>query len=96
MLDNEPKRRIETVTRLVTQILAKYNLREPVAAEAELAKLGMTSIDMVELMLTVEADFDVTIPPTEITLENFRSIAAVDRLVGKLSPSASGSAAAAA
>ena len=69
---------------LVAAILAKYPEAGPLAPEADLARSGMTSIDMVELMLAVEAEFDVTIPPPEITLENFRSVAAVDGMVTKL------------
>ena len=56
----------------------------PIAPDAELARFGMTSIDMVEVMLGVEAEFDVTIPPAEITMENFRSVAAMVGLVSRL------------
>jgi acyl carrier protein len=48
----------------------------------------MTSIDMVEVMLGVEAEFDVAIPPAEITMDNFRSVAAMVSLVSRLRPTA--------
>lgn len=80
----------DKVTDLVTEILAKHGVGGEVGADVELAKLGMTSIDMVELMLGVEADFDLTIPPNEITLENFRSVAAIRRLVERLGADVAG------
>lgn len=73
------------IATLVGEILAKHGPAGDVAQDAELAKLGMTSIDMVELMLGVEADFDILIPPPDITAENFRSIATIRRLVERLS-----------
>jgi acyl carrier protein len=84
MLDRPAERRVGKVADLVGEILAKHSVPGPVAPDAELAKLGLTSIDMVELMLAVEAEFDVIIPPPDITTENFRSIESIDRLIGKL------------
>ncbi len=54
------------------------------AADADLGRLGLTSIDMVELMLGIEAEFDIAIPPAEITLQSFRSVSAVTALVMRL------------
>lgn len=71
---------------VVENVLAKHGLERAPAVEAELGRFGMTSIDMVELMFGVEAEFDLSIPPTEITPENFRSIAAIAALVSRLSP----------
>lgn len=86
MLNQLKQRRIEKVAELVCDILAKHSVSGPLAPDAELAKLGLNSIDMVELMLAVEAEFDVMIPPPDITTENFRSIATIDHLIGKLDP----------
>jgi acyl carrier protein len=36
---------------------------------------------MVNLMLAVEAEFDFTIPQSEITPENFQSVETLNRLV---------------
>ena len=38
-------------------------------------------MDMVNLMLGVEAEFDFTIPQTEITPENFQSVETLERMV---------------
>ena len=46
-----------------------------------LVDVGLTSMDMVNLMLAVEAEFDFTIPQPDITPENFQSVATLERLV---------------
>ena len=69
---------------VVAQILQKHGVDKPVAIEDDLSLYGMTSIDMVELMLGIEAEFDLTIPPAEITLRNFSSVAAMQELVSRL------------
>jgi acyl carrier protein len=44
-------------------------------------------MDMVNLMLGVEAEFDFTIPQSDITPENFQSVETLKRLVaGQLAP----------
>jgi len=40
-------------------------------------------MDMVNLMLGVEAEFDFTIPQSEITPENFQSVETLERMVAK-------------
>ena len=69
---------------LVEEILSRRGVCGPLALDAELARFGLTSIDMVEVMLGVEAEFDVSIPPAEITMENFRSVGAMVSLVSRL------------
>ena len=93
MLDRPAQRRIDKVAGLVCEILAKHSVAGPLAPDAELAKLGLTSIDMVELMLAVEAEFDVMIPPPDITSETFRSVRSIDGLIGRLDPTTSDDAA---
>jgi acyl carrier protein len=44
---------------------------------------------MVNLMLAIEVEFDLTIPQAEITPDNFQSIASVERLVRRLGASSS-------
>jgi acyl carrier protein len=39
---------------------------------------------MVNLMLAVEVEFDISIPQTDITPDNFRSVASVEALVARL------------
>ncbi len=49
--------------------------------ERQLSELGISSLKMVNLMLTIEGEFDIAIPPAEITPENFHSVATIEALV---------------
>jgi acyl carrier protein len=66
---------------LVEEILDDETTARPISAESSLSDLGMSSIQMVDLMLPVEAEFDITIPEDEISPENFFSIASIEALV---------------
>ena len=46
---------------------------------------GLSSLDMVNLMLAVEAEFDLKIPDRQMTPSNFRSIGHITKLVRDLS-----------
>ncbi len=47
----------------------------------QLSDLGVSSLKMVNLMLAVELEFDIAIPQSDITPENFHSVAAIESLV---------------
>ena len=66
---------------LVKGILEQSSVSAEVAADAPLVDIGLTSMDMVNLMLGVEAEFDFTIPQVEITPENFQSVETLERMV---------------
>ena len=69
------------VINLVKGILAQNSLPTDVTPSAKLVDAGLTSMDMVNLMLGVEAEFDFTIPQSEITPENFQSVETLERMV---------------
>ena len=46
-----------------------------------LREAGLTSLDMVNLVLAVEAEFDIEIPQSALTPETFDPVAAVATLV---------------
>lgn len=50
----------------------------------DLQELGLTSMQMVNLMLTIESEFDLTIPSTKLVPANFRSIAKIEALLDEL------------
>ena len=75
---------------LVERILERPAGAAPLPVLARLNELGMSSMKMINLMLAIEVEFDLSIPQTEITPENFDSIASVENLVVKLLGSASG------
>jgi acyl carrier protein len=69
------------IIKLVKGILEQNSLTADVAPQARLVDVGLTSMDMVNLMLGVEAEFDFTIPQSEITPENFQSVETLERMV---------------
>ena len=66
---------------LVKAILEQNAIVAEVGSDASLVDIGLTSMDMVSLMLGVEAEFDFTIPQSEITPENFQSVATLERMI---------------
>jgi acyl carrier protein len=66
---------------LVRSILDQNAIAADLAPATLLVDVGLTSMDMVNLMLAVESEFDFTIPQSEITPENFRSVETLNRLV---------------
>jgi acyl carrier protein len=71
----------ERITAIATRMLAKRgNPRRPAPGD-NLRRAGLTSLDMVNLMLAVEGEFDIEIPQSAMTPENFDTIAAIEALV---------------
>ena len=74
---------------LVKSILEQNAIAADLKPATLLVDVGLTSMDMVNLMLAVEAEFDFTIPQSEITPENFQSVETLNRLVvGQLASAA--------
>jgi acyl carrier protein len=66
---------------LVAAILQQNAIAVELDPQSRLVDAGLTSMDMVNLMLGVEAEFDFTIPQSEITPENFQSIRSLELMV---------------
>jgi len=69
------------IVALIKAILRQNAIAADIGPEARLVDIGLTSMDMVSLMLGVEVEFDFTIPQAEITPENFQSVEALERMV---------------
>jgi acyl carrier protein len=79
----------DRILALVKVILEQNSIASEVQPETRLVDAGLTSMDMVNLMLSVEAEFDFTIPQSEITPENFQSIKSLELMIaGQLQPQA--------
>ena len=74
----------DEVARVVRDILAERSINAVVSLDSDLRDVGLTSLDMVALVLAVEAAFNLTLPETQITPANFRSISSINALVGSL------------
>jgi acyl carrier protein len=92
---NDVKSQPQATTRerligLIRQILGQAGGARPMPIDARLSDLGMSSIKMVKLMLAIEVEFNLAIPQTDITPENFESIASVEAMLNRLGESARG------
>jgi acyl carrier protein len=72
----------ERLVALVRRSLgADASLPQPFPVGRQLSDLGLSSLKMVNLMLAVELEFDIAIPQSDITPENFHSVATIQALV---------------
>ena len=65
----------------ITQLLGNRPGSAPLPVDVRLADLGLSSVQMVNLMLLVEAEFGIDFPQEDITPENFATITAIESLV---------------
>jgi len=72
------------VMQIVCGLLERLGLDASIEPNDDLAESGLTSADMVNLMLTVEDEFNIGIPEREMRPANFRSISSIDALVRSL------------
>jgi acyl carrier protein len=84
VLDRKNRSSTERVAGLVQALLAKRAIERAIGNDEALAVCGLSSLDIVNLMLAVETEFDVKIPERDMTPSNFRSIAQIDKLVASL------------
>jgi acyl carrier protein len=54
----------ETMTDVLRRVIAKQGHLDPsvITPESVLSELGVTSLDLVEIIMTIEDEYDVTIP----------------------------------
>ena len=71
----------ERITAIAVRMLLKRGVTAIPASSDNLRDAGLTSLDMVNIMLAVEAEFDIEIPQSAMTPDNFDTIAAMEKLV---------------
>lgn len=84
MLDRNSSNVSERVNALVRALLAKRSIDRPIGGDDDLGENGLSSLDLVNLMLSVEAEFDLKIPERDMRPANFRSITRIEVLVADL------------
>jgi len=84
MLDRPSIGPQDRVSAVVHRMLADRSITRTVGSDDDLRQAGLSSLDMVNLVLTIEAEFDVRIPEADIIPTNFRSIALISKLVTNL------------
>jgi acyl carrier protein len=85
VLDRTKSNVVEGVDTLVRAMLARRSIERDVGRDEDLTEAGLSSLDLVNLMLAVEAEFDLQIPESDMRPANFRSIARIEALVASLS-----------
>ena len=84
MLDRINSSAADRIAALAQKLLAKRGIERALGRDQDLTESGLSSLDMVNLMLAVEAEFDLKIPDRDMTPANFRSVAQIDALVAAL------------
>lgn len=84
MLDTPNITRTDRIESIIRGFVKNHPADGAVAPDEDLETLGLTSLDMVNLMLAVEAEFDLTIPTPKLVPANFRSIRNIEGLVSEL------------
>lgn len=84
MNDTRPVAPAPRISTIVSQFLVKRGRDGAIAITQNLRDAGFSSTDLVNLMLAVEAEFDIFVPEDQMTPENFSTIRAIDRLVTSL------------
>lgn len=69
------------IAAIVEALLVRKKAPTGVGIDEDLHDRGLTSLDMVNLMLAVEDEFGIEFPQRELTRDNFRTIATLERLV---------------
>ncbi|WP_430912910.1 phosphopantetheine-binding protein [Methylobacterium sp. sgz302541] len=80
-----PQPDIQSVTTramaLAHEIAARHAITAEFRSADALVDVGLTSLDLVNLMLAIEAEFDIMIPPSCLNPKNFHSIDAISKMV---------------
>lgn len=66
---------------VVRSILEQNEIAADIHPESRLVDIGLNSMDMVALMLKVEAEFDFIIPQPQIKPENFQSVKTLELMI---------------
>jgi acyl carrier protein len=75
---------IERITPIAQSLLKRRGLGKPLDADEPLRAAGLTSLDVVNLILAVEGEFDIFIPEDRITPDSLFSVTAIAALVTPL------------
>jgi len=85
VLDRSKDNVADRVAALVRKVLDREEIEKSVAIDDDLRTTGLSSLGLVNLMLSVEGEFDLKIPERDMTPANFRSIMRIVDLVDTLS-----------
>jgi acyl carrier protein len=73
------------VMHVLKAVRARSSTPISIAEDTRLADAGFTSLEMVDVMLAIEAEFGLELPQVEITPENFTSAASIALMLRRIS-----------
>ena len=73
----------ERIKDIVDRMLAGKGL-PPAEPGRDLREAGLSSLDMVNVMLALEDAFEISLPQDEMTAENFRTPSSIEALVARV------------
>jgi acyl carrier protein len=85
VLDRTNENVADRVAALVRKVLDREEINKAVGPDDDLRTTGLSSLGLVNLMLSVETEFDLKIPERDMTPANFRSVTRIAELVDTLS-----------
>lgn len=84
-MDSAPNEVCDRLIALVKRVIGPATVfPSPFPVDTQLSDLGISSLKMVNLMLAVELEFDIAIPQSDITPENFQSVNSIQELVQRM------------
>jgi acyl carrier protein len=78
----------ERITAIAVKMLLKRSVNAIPGSKDNLRDAGLTSLDMVNIMLAVESEFDIEIPQSAMTPDNFDTVGAIESLVSVIAKAA--------
>lgn len=84
VLDSTVPNTKRRIAELVRRLLAKRGIERVAGDDDDLSESGLSSLDLVNLMLAVETEFDLKIPERDMRPANFRSVVRIEALVVSL------------
>lgn len=74
----------QRITKVAQRLFQERSVRQLLRPDDNFVDVGLTSLDLVKLVLRVEEEFGLELPTSDITPAHFRSIATISRLITKL------------
>jgi acyl carrier protein len=81
MSDSNARSVESRIAAIVQRLLAQHSIDHVAGVDEDLRQAGLSSLDMVTLVLSVEDEFDLMVPEASIMPANFRSIATIGHLI---------------
>ena len=72
------------ISKIVHELVTRRQLPLPIRTDQSLREIGLKSLDLVNMMLAIEEEFGIEIPQHQLTMDNFQSIVAIERLLSEV------------